>query len=264
MYSGSEIANAWKLANEKGIKFFGAVGNNAKTTKSDKKTDYLTHIMYLAPSDQAGKKYNVCPMASYGCRNACLFTAGYGAFPVVKEARIRRTRFWFEHQEEFKICVFDEINKHCHYCDKNGKKPAVRLNGTSDIVWERQWPELFEYFNNIRFYDYTKIWPRLMPNWKLPPNYYLTLSRSESNHNDVVKVIEANPKANIAVVFDKLPNVWMGRKVINGDEHDLRILDKRGVIVGLIKKGEGRDDETGFVVRTPQVVKLNVRKKVLI
>jgi hypothetical protein len=35
--------------------------------------------------------------------------------------------------------------------------------------------------------------------------------------------------------------------VINGDESDLRFLDKQGVVVGLIEKGLAKKDETGFV-----------------
>ena len=39
----------------------------------------------------------------------------------------------------------------------------------------------------------------------------------------------------------------MGFDVINGDESDLRFLDKQGVVVGLIEKGLAKKDETGFV-----------------
>ena len=39
----------------------------------------------------------------------------------------------------------------------------------------------------------------------------------------------------------------MGRKVIDGDKHDLRFLDEKNVIVGLIAKGEAKKDISGFV-----------------
>ena len=39
-----------------------------------------------------------------------------------------------------------------------------------------------------------------------------------------------------------------GFEVVNGDETDLRFLDKKGVVVGLIEKGMAKKDETGFVV----------------
>ena len=45
-----------------------------------------------------------------------------------------------------------------------------------------------------------------------------------------------------------LPDTWKGYEVVNGDETDLRFLDKRGVVVGLIEKGKAKKDESGFVL----------------
>jgi hypothetical protein len=50
------------------------------------------------------------------------------------------------------------------------------------------------------------------------------------------------------VVFKKLPKKYLGRKVIDGDETDLRFLDPKNSIVGLIAKGKARYDQSGFVV----------------
>ena len=56
---------------------------------------------------------------------------------------------------------------------------------------------------------------------------------------------------NLVVVFRKeLPDVFAGRKVINGDESDLRFLDQTGVVVGLKAKGKARKDTSGFVIDT--------------
>jgi hypothetical protein len=47
-----------------------------------------------------------------------------------------------------------------------------------------------------------------------------------------------------------MPEAWNGFRVINGDEHDLRHLDPKGVVVGLTPKGnKARHDMSGFVVR---------------
>ena len=53
---------------------------------------------------------------------------------------------------------------------------------------------------------------------------------------------------NVAAVFHEVPETYLGRKVINGDETDLRFLDPKGVIVGLKAKGKAKKDKTGFVV----------------
>jgi hypothetical protein len=56
------------------------------------------------------------------------------------------------------------------------------------------------------------------------------------------------------MVFDKLPDEYMGRKVFNADDTDLRFLDPKGVIAGLKAKGRAKKDTTGFVRRTIQIV----------
>ena len=79
-----------------------------------------------------------------------------------------------------------------------------------------------------------------------PSNYHLTFSRSE--HNDKLCEMVLEMGGNVAVVFrNQLPQTWKGYEVVNGDETDLRFLDKKGVVVGLIEKGMAKKDETGFV-----------------
>ncbi len=248
MYSKEQIKEAWNKAREYRITYFGAIGKNIKTLKSDLKTDFLTYLIYLAPHTQSG--YNVCPMASPGCAKACLFTAGHGRYKMVQDARIRRTKFFFEHRDYFKACVFSEILTAKRRAEKIGRKLAVRINGTSDLAMERIWPELFDYFKDVRFYDYTKNHNRMSLKYHKPKNLHLTFSKSECNQDKVEEIMRSNPKANIAVVFNKLPSKWLGRKVINGDEMDLRVLDPKGVIVGLTMKGRAIHDQSGFVVKT--------------
>ena len=73
-------------------------------------------------------------------------------------------------------------------------------------------------------------------------------SRSETNEAQAIDILRAG--CNVAVVFGKgLPATWQGFEVINGDESDLRFLDKRGVVVGLKAKGAAKKDTSGFVVQ---------------
>ena len=82
----------------------------------------------------------------------------------------------------------------------------------------------------------------------MPKNYHLTLSRSEeSNELELVSVLRSG--GNVAIVFrGKLPKTWNGFEVIDGDESDLRFMDKQGVVVGLVEKGLAKKDQTGFVL----------------
>jgi hypothetical protein len=50
------------------------------------------------------------------------------------------------------------------------------------------------------------------------------------------------------VFKDKLPKKFKGRKVIDGDRHDLRFKEKqRGVIIGLRAKGLAKKQVSDFV-----------------
>ena len=109
------------------------IDNNAKTVKGQK-NGYKTAILYLAPSSQSG--FNVCPQASQGCKKACLYTAGHGAFNNVQQGRINKTRWYIQDRETFIDQLDKEIKNHIKNSEKNGFIPCVRLNGTSDIAWE--------------------------------------------------------------------------------------------------------------------------------
>ena len=77
----------------------------------------------------------------------------------------------------------------------------------------------------------------------------MTFSDSGTNYQDQVEAM-TKYYSNVAVVFkDKLPKKWMSRKVIDGDLHDLRFKDPRGVIVGLVAKGLGKKVETNSFIK---------------
>jgi hypothetical protein len=229
----------------------GAGDSNAKLTKSDDSgKGYLTYGLSLAPANLSG--YEVCASRSEGCTKACLFTAGMGQVHSVQRARIAKTVAFFEHRQRFLDMLGVELFDACRKATKQGKKLAVRLNVLSDIQWEKIWPQVFDAFPSVQFYDYTKHHKRMLSfcEGKLPINYHLTFSRSECNEQKAISVLEQG--GTVAVVFDnaKLPKEWKGYKVTNGDKTDLRFLDKRGTIVGLYAKGKAKKDESGFVVPT--------------
>jgi hypothetical protein len=218
---------------------------NTKTVKGEA-LGYMTFIMHLAPSKLSG--YNTCPMASVGCALACLNTAGRGRFTATQEARIRKTRWFFENRDTFMFQLAKDIEAAIRKANREGMTPVFRLNGTSDIRWEtipvQGYANIMEMFPTIQFYDYTKIANRR----NLPANYHLTFSRSESNDVDITTMLGTD--TNVAVVFDALPETWNGRTVIDGTETDLRFLDVKRVIVGLLAKGKAKKDTSGFTIVT--------------
>ena len=224
------------------------VGTNAKTVKGDG-DEYLTAILYMAPAKQVDG-INVCPMAEMaGCAKACLYTAGRGRFNNVQQARMRKTMLWRDDRAEFLRLLRDDLERFERYCIKRNITPCVRLNGTSDIQWEKH--GFMSDFPGIQFYDYTKIVKRAYSD--LPPNYHLTLSYSEANdeYAERVAMAVADTGRNMAVVFrdrDAIPATFRSYTVIDGDKDDLRFLDRQGCVVALYAKGAAKNDTTGFVV----------------
>jgi hypothetical protein len=139
-----------------------------------------------------------------------------------------------------------EIKSAKKKADKEGLKLLVLPNGTSDIAWEKirvgDYRNIFEMFPEVQFYDYSAV-----ANRKVPENYHLTFSRKESNDADVRSAIRNG--LNVAVVFDKLPETYMGLPVVSGDDTDIRVNDPKNVIIGLKAKGPAKKDISGFVVR---------------
>jgi len=220
------------------------IDNNAKTIKGQKK-GYKTAILYLAPSTQSG--FQVCPMASEGCKKACLYTAGHGAFNNVQQGRINKTRWYIQERNTFMSQLRKEISNHIKNCSNKGFIPCIRLNGTSDISFENT--GIFEQFPNVQFYDYTKIYKRALKyvNGQYPSNYHITYSLNEDNYKEAFDILLKG--GNISAVFrNELPETYKGYKVINADETDLRFTDDNNIIAGLMAKGKAKKDYSGFVL----------------
>ena len=228
------------------IKLFST---SPKIEKSDKAgLGFLSKIMYFAPHKASG--YNVCSAASPGCIEGCLHTSGFGGiYPTVPAGRIKRTKFFFENRPQFLIQLHKEVKNFEKLCARKNAMPALRLNGLSDLPWEKLC-NIIQEFPNVQFYDYTKIRSRMVRfiNKELPQNYHLTFSMSEINIEHCKEILSLG--GNVAVVFrnKNLPKKFLGKKVFNGDHTDLRFLDPKKCVVGLYAKGRARYDVSGFVV----------------
>ena len=221
---------------------------------------YNTYILHLAPADLSG--YETCPKRTLGCTAACLNTAGRGGMfkrgentNVIQQARIRKTKMFFENRVEFMTTLVKDIELGIKQSKKMELVPVFRLNGTSDLSWEKYevvrngklFRNIFTAFPEVQFYDYTKVLGRKVKEYS---NYHLTFSAADGNDSDVLKAM--NEGLNVAVVFGikktlPMPVDYLSRPVFNGDESDLRFLDPKGVIVGLYAKGKAKKDATGFV-----------------
>ena len=237
-------------------KFFST--DSAKAIKAEK-YGWLNAINYMAPHTTGGAG-NLCPDSSAGCRALCLgMYSGQAAMVTdlengtnaVRESRIAKSQFFMTERLSFMAEMEQHIRAMIRKADRESKKLAVRPNGSTDIAFEYirgyNGQTLPEQFPEIQFVDYTKSMKRML-NPNRPRNYHLTFSLSETNMHEAMHVL-ANRK-NVAVVFGHgQPETFMGHRVIDGTEHDLRHLDKQPVIVGLDPKGKkAKNDKSGFVV----------------
>lgn len=225
--------------------------SSTKTLKGENK-GYTTYIMYLAPHTMNEKGINLCPFASKGCTFDCLYISGRGKFNSVQKARINKANYYVGNRSKFIEHLFNDVERIRNRHKKRGDdKFCIRLNGTSDINWLRQRIDgvnIFEEFNDVQFYDYTKNHYMLFENSE--PNYDLTFSRHEDNHEIAMSLL-ADKVSNVAIVFaNDLPDMYNGFNVINGDIDDLRFLDDGpGNLVGLKYKIASSKHPTDFVIQ---------------
>lgn len=225
---------------------------NDKTPKGEAE-GYLTALMYLAPHTIAGG-LSVCPHSTPACREGCLYSAGRGRTPRVEAARIRRTRMFLDQPGAFFGQLVRELEDIQGVADRTELKLAIRLNGTSDILWERYGitgvggivssPEIktvFGAFPRATFYDYTRTPAR---HRKVPENWRLTFSLADDPIERAVEHFQAG--RSVSVVMPEVykahageTRVVGGREItlVDGDEHDLRFLDPSPALVMLKPKG---------------------------
>jgi hypothetical protein len=220
-----------------GLSYLGGVASSSKIAKGLKYNE-ATYILYLAPARMSG--YEVCPMRTAECTAACLNESGHNKIDIKKNtinnARIKKTKLFFEDREFFMGWLIYEITKEKAKAEKAGMKFSVRLNGTSDLdptTFKLDDKTILEWFPDTPFYDYTKVSKRFNSLQKYP-NYDLTFSFSGHNMLECMDLLTSG-KGRVAMVFEgkTLPTKWNGFDVIDGDAYDMRYIDETGVIVGL-------------------------------
>ncbi|WP_146569107.1 GP88 family protein [Posidoniimonas corsicana] len=151
---------------------------NAKLAKAGPDR-YLLAGLTIAPHRLSG--HEVCPASTVGCRAACnLWFSGQRVLPAARNRARLDTRWLHEDRTGFLAQLDRDLAAHARRAERLGLRPLVRLNVASDLDWSEtiaRWP-------GIRFYDYTKVRSRFRAylDGRLPENYTLTFSASESSH----------------------------------------------------------------------------------
>jgi hypothetical protein len=207
-----------------------------------------------------GKHRNVCRWSTPGCRAACLGNAGHLGIQGGSASRAMLARYVMLclFPDMFWLIVDHEIGLHKRRVGKCGKTLVVRINGTSDLMVPEEarvdGESILDRHPDVKFQDYTKR-PLTWSGWSAwYTNYYVVRSITERDG--------PNPEhdGNYVVPVDlprgaPLPKRYMGRRVIDGDVHDLRCADRQGqfaVLVRVKKRTDGVHADThGFIRPVP-------------
>ena len=190
--------------------------NSAKTAKGQD-LGYLTGILYLHP----GADPTLCPSATPACRAACLVRAGRARmFAAVEAARRQRTAFFRDDPLTFEHHLLKDLQSLRRRAERLGMRAALRLNGTSDVA-PQTWQYVYALAKSygITTYEYTK--RRDVTRVEDHTTYSMTAA-------DPTQIMPGQANA---LVFDvgrsrPLPTRFLGLRVIDGDKHDLRFLDR--------------------------------------
>lgn len=245
-----------------GLSYLGGVNTSAKV-KKNMLINQLTYILYLAPANVS--RYNTCPQATPECKLGCLNTSGRNGIEIIsgrnmiQNARIKKTELLFENKSFFMNWLVAEIKRYRKQAENKNMEFSVRLNGTSDIDWQRiklNGRNVFEIFPDVQFYDYTKNVAKFK---NLPDNYHLTFSYSGRNVQECKDLLSKG--YNIATIFDvkkieDLPETFLGYPVVSGDITDYRVKDGKGLIIGLKFKRIADQDAQRKVINSVFVVKV--------
>jgi len=257
-----------RIRKEYGVGFL--LGSSTKIEASNSAGEgYLSYIQYLSPADGYSRATServpsLCPYATKGCTVGCLGkSAGKMRLKSSQQAQVKRTRLYIKDRAGYYAVLADEILRAKRKADREGLQLSVRLNGTSDLIWENKafhvldipFYNIFEAFPDVIFYDYTKIPLRHRQRAVTTPNYHLTYSYTGEDIS-VDRAFEyLSIGVGVSVVYVGDPELEVSRlfpnakRRVNGDLHDMRFLDPAGSIVLLKAKGDAKRDHSGFVVR---------------
>ena len=199
------------------------LGSSLKVEKGEKE-GYYTSVMYLQPANKVST-VTVCSGAKFaGCEKPCLIGSGMLGLTTGQAAATRRTIIYLLDPVRFFEMLRKEIaNKY----KKHGDKLAIRLNGTSDI----DFTDFIASMPHIRFYDYTKVYARVIKNTLA--NYDLTYSGSAFSSKSIQMTARAVVEGHrVAIAFntaERKGEFKVPTDLMDFDSTDLRFTDQPGL-----------------------------------
>lgn len=230
-----------------GGSLLSAGSSNVKLRKSGR-DDLRIVSLSLAHGDQSG--ISVCPSSTPDCRTFCVGGTGLSAiYPIIRESRIRKTRFVMESRLLAILQMVGELELERRAAERDSALLVARLNCFSDLAWESPKfgciPQLFldcgrSGDGGVLFYDYTAILARVS-DIRRPANYALCGSwKNKASTEGIHRLLATGHNCSIPfavegaytgnrALLQPIPKRWriLGDEfnVIDGDETDLRCFD---------------------------------------
>jgi ABC-type amino acid transport substrate-binding protein len=225
-------------------------------------------------------KVNLCKNATTGCSTSCIYHQGIFKHALfqknkVKQARLKRTLKFLTQRISFFEQLIKEISALKRKAKKKGLSPIISLNGTSDILWEKEgftykekeYKNIMELFSDVQFFDYTK-YNILKNRKKLPMNYNLIYSRAGTSRGKLIDNWEIltsylDKKIDIAIVCTKkIKDLLLEKKsyqnydVLDGDFYSNKIKEnaKLGSILILEANKKTDINSSGFIIQTVEEI----------
>ena len=229
--------------------------SNAKLSKSEDKYISLGLQLYPYKLELDNKIINSCSNAQkYGCYKTCVAFAGMGSYKNVQNSRIEKTKLFYNDFKTFKKLLELELIQENLKAKKQNKVLTVRLNTYSDINVIKFYKDLINKYNDVVFYDYTKIIEYVYNLKKYHDrnellNYNIVYSLNIDNINDIDYIKNILNVTSVVIVLPICNNtknkdfdVFMGKykyfkgfNIVNGDQQDIR--QEKGKIICLSFKG---------------------------
>jgi len=248
-----EFKSKAQLLRELGITYFAGVNSSQKIEKG-KKLNYLTLVLYLSASKNAG--VDLCKFASTGCRLACLVASGHALIEsragknVIAVSRIVKSWLAVYRPDLTEKLLCAEIASAEKRAKRNGNLFAIRLNGTSDL----DFGNVIAKFPHVTFYDYTKD-----PARKTSPNYHLTFSYADTSKARLEHYRQARLQGQsiaFPVIASDFKKACKLKDCYSMDDTDLRFLDtggKYGILKAKITGNEQGGIKNRFILSAAQL-----------
>ena len=197
------------------------LGTNSKIDKSLKVyPEYEASILQLLPNKHLCVNYKLC-------MKTCLAFKGLAkVYPSVIKSRKAKSEYFVNDTDTFIKQLIREIKNQEKRALKKNKKAVVRLNGFTDIDYEKF--GIFKLFPNVQFYDYSADYERVLNNNN--PNLHYTFSYKGNNLKECIELLKND--VSIAVIDIPENQFFNDYDVehIDGDKHDFRFKHGKAIV----------------------------------